>query len=100
VPTALLVGSGGYKGPPVRREVEIGYEIAPAYRRRGYATAATLAMTRHAFETGLVDTVVAQTVAEENASTKVLRSSGYEFVGEFEDPDDGLVWRWVHRMRA
>ncbi len=45
-PTGHLVGSGGYKGPPVQREVEIGYEIAPGYRRQGYATAATLVMTR------------------------------------------------------
>ena len=69
----MLVGSGGYKGPPVSREVEIGYEIAPGYRRKGYATAATLLMTQHAFETGLVDAVVAHTVAEENASTRVLQ---------------------------
>lgn len=94
-PTGHLVGSGGYKGPPVRREVEVGYEIAPGYRRQGYATAATLVMTRRAFASGLVDAVIAHTLAEENASTKVLRSSGYEFVGEIEDPDDGPVWRWV-----
>lgn len=93
-PTGNLVGSGGYKGPPVEREVEIGYEIAPAYRRQGYATAATLVMTTRAFESGLVDAVVAHTVAEENASTKVLRSAGYEFVAEIQDPDDGPIWRW------
>lgn len=92
--TGKLIGSGGYKGPPVNRVVEIGYEIAPEYRRQGYATGATVVMTRRAFETGLVDTVIAHTLPEENASTKVLRASGFEFVGEVEDPDDGRIWQW------
>jgi RimJ/RimL family protein N-acetyltransferase len=93
--TGNLVGSGGYKGPPVDRAVEVGYEIAPAYRRQGWATAATLVMTQRAFETGLVDVVIAHTMPEENDSTSVLRASGFEFAGDVHDPDDGLVWRWV-----
>ena len=39
-----LVGSGGFVGPPVEGVVEIGYEIAPEFRGRGYATAAAQAM--------------------------------------------------------
>ncbi len=35
-----LVGFGGYKGPPVDGEVEIGYGIAPERQVRGLATAA------------------------------------------------------------
>ncbi len=36
-----LVGSGGFKGRPVASgTVEIGYEIAPEYRSRGFATEA------------------------------------------------------------
>jgi len=93
--TGDLVGSGGYKGPPVDRTVEIGYEIAPAFRRQGWATAATLVMTQRAFETGLVDVVIAHTLPEENDSTSVLRASGFEFAGEVQDPDDGVLWRWV-----
>ncbi len=86
------------QGPPVDREVEIGYEIAPAYRRQGYATAATLAHDQARVRDRSRGCRHRPTrCAEENASTKVLRSSGYEFVAEVEDPDDGPVWRWVHR---
>src|SRR5437764_15495236 len=35
-----LIGLGGYKGPPVDGEVEIGYGIAPERQGRGLATAA------------------------------------------------------------
>ena len=78
-----------------RRPDEVGYEIAPAYRRQGWATAATLVMTQRAFESGLVDVVIAHTMPEENDSTKVLRASGFEFAGEVPDPDEGVIWRWV-----
>ena len=36
-----LVGFGGFKGPPIGGEVEIGYAIAPARQGRGLATTAT-----------------------------------------------------------
>jgi RimJ/RimL family protein N-acetyltransferase len=48
----LLVGSGGFVGPPVDGVAEIGYEIAPEFRGRGYATAAARAMVAKAARAG------------------------------------------------
>jgi [ribosomal protein S5]-alanine N-acetyltransferase len=42
---AVLVGSGGFAGPPRDGIIEIGYEIAPEFRGRGLATAAARAMS-------------------------------------------------------
>ena len=36
--SAVLVASGGFKGPPQAGAVEIGYAVLPQYQGRGYAT--------------------------------------------------------------
>lgn len=90
----LLVGSGGYVGPPRKGEVEIGYEIAPGFRRRHYGTGATSALVAKAFATGDVTTVIAHTLPAESPSTLVLRGTGFARDGDFTDPHQGTLWRW------
>ena len=89
-----IVGSGGFVGPPDNGVIEIGYEIAPEFRRRGYATAAARAMVDRATATGAVHAVIAHTLAEENPSTRVLRRIGFHFKAEVPDEEQGTVWRW------
>lgn len=90
-----LVGSGGFVGPPQGGIVEIGYEIAPEFRGRGFGTAAARAMIGKAVaSSSRVSTVVAHTRPERNASTNVLRRLGFRQAGDVEDPDEGTVWRW------
>jgi RimJ/RimL family protein N-acetyltransferase len=95
-----LVGSGGYKGRPVDRTVEIGYEIGPQWRGRGYATAAAAALVQQARASGLVDVVTAHTLGEENPSVAVLRRNGFVRSGEATDPDHGVIWSWSLDLRA
>jgi [ribosomal protein S5]-alanine N-acetyltransferase len=90
-----LIGNGGFKGPPDQNGmVEIGYEIAINYRNRGFATEMAQALIQFAFQHAEVKLVQAHTLAEENASTGVLRKCGMKWMGEVNDPNDGLVWRW------
>lgn len=98
-PDGALVGWGGFKGAPEDGQVEIGYSIAPTRQGQGLATAAALATIdvarRHA-----VETVIAHTLAETNASTGVLERCGFEHMLTLPDPDggvDGDVWRWELR---
>ncbi len=91
-----LVGFGGFKGPPVGGEVEIGYAVAPSRRGRGVATAAAGAMVDRARDAG-VGRVVAHTLPEAGASTAVLARCGFVHVSSGADPDgdvSGDVWRW------
>ncbi len=92
--SGALVGSGGFATPPVHRTVEIGYEIAPAFRGRGLGAASARALVDRAVQSGQVDYVVANTLAGPNASTGVLLSIGFEHVSEHEDREAGSVWRW------
>lgn len=88
-----LVGNGGWKGRPVDGVAELGYAVAPSRRRRGVATAAVRELVSRARGEG-VRTVLAHTLAEESASAAVLRHCGFVKVGELNDAEDGVVWRW------
>jgi [ribosomal protein S5]-alanine N-acetyltransferase len=91
-----LIGIGGFKGAPNEvGMVEIGYAIIPAYRCRGYASEAAHGLTAFAFSDPRVKFVDAHTLAEPNASTRVLEKIGMKRAGTAQDPDVGEVWRWT-----
>jgi ribosomal-protein-alanine N-acetyltransferase len=94
-PERTLIGLGGFKGE-VNEEgmVEIGYAIAPGYRRRGLAREASLGMIDYAFSYPQITRVDAHTLPERNASTGVLEKVGMKHLGTVNDPDDGEIWHW------
>ena len=92
--TGRLLGSGGFAAPPVERTVEIGYEIAPEFRGRGFGAAAARALVERAVASGEVDHVLARTLPGPSPSTGVLESLGFEHVDIQEDPEIGVVWEW------
>ena len=96
----MLVGFGGFKGPPSEGVVEIGYAIAPAFRGRGLASDAVTQMVQRAFEDAIVSAVDAHTLGHANPSTRVLEKSGFLKIGETNDPDEGLVWHWRRARQA
>jgi RimJ/RimL family protein N-acetyltransferase len=90
-----VIGGASFKGPPDEDGVvEIAYGIVPGYQGRGYATEAASALVGVARERVDVRAIRAHTRPEPNASTHVLAKCGFRHLGEVEDPDDGLVWRW------
>lgn len=90
-----LVGWGGFKGPPREGAVEVGYEIAPGWQRRGLATAALAEMLAEAFGAPEVQTVQAHTLAAPGPSVRVLEQAGFRRDGgEVADPRIGQAWRF------
>jgi RimJ/RimL family protein N-acetyltransferase/ribosomal protein S18 acetylase RimI-like enzyme len=93
--TEAVIGTCGFKGPPDSDGmVEIAYGVTPASEGRGFATEAAEALVTFAFGSGRVRVVRAHTFSHANASARVLTKCGFRAVGEVDDPDDGLVWRW------
>ena len=90
----VMVGWGGFKGAPVDGSVEIGYEIAPSFRGRGLATAAASSLVAEAFAAPGLTAVTAHTLAERNASNRVLEKLWFRNEAEIDDPDGGRVWRF------
>ncbi len=93
-PENILIGTCGYKGPPVDGIVEIGYGVISVYRGIGLATEIAAVLIDNAFYFPEVMRVIAHTLPEENASVKILRKCGFSYAGEDVDPDEGTVWKW------
>lgn len=90
-----VIGTGAFKGPPDESGmVEIAYGIVPKFEGRGYATEVSRALIDFALQFEQVRLIRAHTLPFNNASTRVLAKCGFQYVGQVEDPDDGLVWRW------
>ena len=81
-----LVGSGGYFGPPDSDGlIEIGYSVLPEWQRRGYATEIVNALVAHASSFAATKHIIAHTIAENEASKRVLIASGFSETCMSED---------------
>jgi len=97
----VIIGSASFKGPPDEEGVvEIAYGIAPGYQGCGYATEAAAALVAFALGNEGVRLIRAHTSPTRNASTSVLVKCGFHRLGEVEDAEDGLVWRWERTREA
>jgi RimJ/RimL family protein N-acetyltransferase len=92
----VLIGLCGFPGPPDSNGIaEIAYGIAPGYQGRGYATEVANALISFAANDSRVKKIRAHTLAEINASTRVLEKCGFRKIGDTIDPENDLtVWRW------
>jgi RimJ/RimL family protein N-acetyltransferase len=101
VASGKVIGAAGFKGPPSPGgAVEIAYGIVPDYQGRGFATEAAAGLVELAQRSGQVRIASAHTLAQKNASTRVLAKCGFEFIAEFDDPEDGPVWRWEKQLQG
>jgi RimJ/RimL family protein N-acetyltransferase len=69
--------------------VEVGYEIFPAHRRKGYAEEAVRALFSWALEQGGVKTFRASVGPTNEPSLKMIEKLGFTHVGEQWDEIDG-----------
>ncbi len=99
--TREVVGSCAFKGQPTEDgTVEIAYFTYPDFEGKGYATSMARKLIELATNCTTVKRVIAHTLPEVNASTRVLEKVAMSFVGEVIDPDDGRVWQWQTQIRA
>ncbi|TDC27610.1 N-acetyltransferase [Streptomyces sp. 8K308] len=87
----LVVGHAGFHGPPDEvGMVEIGYSVAPEFRRQGYARAMLVELLRRAAAEPAVTTVRATISPDNVASLATISGYGFVEVGEQWDEEDGL----------
>jgi RimJ/RimL family protein N-acetyltransferase len=77
---AAVVGAGVGESAGLA-EVEIGYHVLPAWRRRGIATSACRLLVEQAWRDG-ADVVRGETAPDNRASRRVLLGSGFVADGE------------------
>jgi ribosomal-protein-alanine N-acetyltransferase len=86
-----MIGIVGFHGAPdEERRLEIGYSVHPSHRRQGYAREAVVAMFDWAAREHGIHRFVASVSPTNEASLSLVRSLGFEQVGEQMDEIDGL----------
>ncbi|MCO6435770.1 MAG: GNAT family N-acetyltransferase [Phycisphaerae bacterium] len=91
-----VVGTCAFKnGPDAQGNVEIAYFTLPPFEGRGIGTAMAAALVDVARHAPTRPRVIAHTLPEENASTKILRKLEFTLEGTVQDPEDGAIWRWA-----
>lgn len=96
-----VVGGCGYKRPPsAAGDAEIGYGVAPARRRRGFAARAGRLIVEAARSDPRVRALTAETAVGNVASQRVLATNGFFKVGRGHDDDEGetILWRLPLRL--
>lgn len=84
-----VVGSCGLKHVDRGEgQAELGYWIGVPFWGRGYATAAVRQAVRFAFDDLGLDRVVAEVLASNPGSARVLEKAGFEAVGRFANPHE------------
>jgi RimJ/RimL family protein N-acetyltransferase len=87
----VAVGKAGFHGSPdADGMVEVGYEVDPEYRRRGYARAAFQALLDRAVADPSVRVLRASISPDNEPSLNLARSFGLVQNGEQWDEEDGL----------
>ena len=87
-----VVARGGFHAPPdADGMVELGYSVAPPWRRQRLATELAGGLLGWAREQGAVR-CVASTAPDNAASQAVLARLGFARTGEWMDETDGLEW--------
>jgi RimJ/RimL family protein N-acetyltransferase len=90
-PEDVVVGHGGFHGPPDEHgTVEVAYSVDPAYRRRGYAKAILAALLERADADPAVHAVRASISPDNAGSLATIAGFGFTKTGEQWDPEDGL----------
>lgn len=74
-----IIGCCGFKGEPKNNQIEVGYNVAPEARGLGSATFAVQQLSRIAFDSGLVNTVVASISSDNKASLSVVQKNGFSY---------------------
>jgi RimJ/RimL family protein N-acetyltransferase len=93
--TRRIVGACGFKAPPgPGGAVEIAYFTFPPFEGNGFATRMANMLVVRALGSIDVAEVIAHTLPQPNASTRVLEKCAFLRAGEREDPEDGPIWRW------
>lgn len=80
-PTAEVIGTAGFFGPPQDGVVELGYGIVACRQRRGYATEAARALIELALAQPGVSEIIAHAESGNAASIRVLEKNGLTYGG-------------------
>jgi [ribosomal protein S5]-alanine N-acetyltransferase len=93
-----LIGTAGFKGPPINETVEIAYGTIEKYRNQGFGTTICRELVELSLKTNPSIKITARTFLKENFSTRILVKNHFICIGTVNDPEDGEVWEWLFKI--
>ena len=94
------VGTCAFTSAPRNDVVEIAYFTFPGHEGLGVATRMAECLVSMASMSAPAVSVTAHTLPQENASTRVLRKSGFVFTGPVIHAQDGPIWVWRYEGKG
>jgi ribosomal-protein-alanine N-acetyltransferase len=91
----LIVGGGGFVGPPQQNRAELAYFTLQEHEGRGLATRTAAALVSLARQATPGIELFAKTLPERNASTTILSRLGFHQIGTVADDEIGEAWAWL-----
>ena len=89
--TNKVIGDIGFKGKPnLDKSVEVGYGITSSEQNKGYATEALRSIIEWAFNSNLVNKIMAECLVENTPSIKVLEKLNME---KLKTDNSMLYWQ-------
>lgn len=82
---------------PLSHEYEIGYILAPEFRRQGLASELVPPLSHYCFGLSLAQHLVAFTHPDNAASQQVLLKGGFRYIGKRESEDGTSAEFWLER---
>lgn len=92
------IGLLGTKHAPKQGRVEIGYGLTEAGRGQGYATEAVGTLLEHLRGWPDVQTVLAETLPDNQPSIRVLEKNGFTLTGRRQDSAEGELMCWAYPL--
>jgi len=89
-----IMGSCAFTGKPIDNRAEISYWTFKEHERKGIASWACRQLISIARKANPGIVIIAKTLPENNASTKVLERNGFVFSGIVQDHEIGDAWEW------
>ena len=73
---------------------DYGYRLGEPHWNKGYATEATQFWLDYGFNQMKIEIMNAYTHAQNGASNHILQKCGMQFIKEYLDPDNYVLWKW------
>ncbi|MBC92735.1 MAG: hypothetical protein CMM38_03765 [Rhodospirillaceae bacterium] len=89
-PERLVVGAASFNAPPTNGQVELGYQVVPAHRRRGLTFEGCSALIEWAFSDSQTTSIVAECNSNNIASVHTLEKLGFTLL---ENRVEQLKWQ-------
>lgn len=95
-----FMGCGGFKGKPRDSKIEIAYGTFKKYEGQGIGTEICRQLVLLSIKADPSIRITARTLPENNASVRILKRNGFEFIGTVFDEEDGNVWEWEFKANV